>query len=122
MLLGTSNHPPLHTRASFLAQNTFYCLLDTVTDLVAGGLTAYELNMFNKAESEVFLCEIGAIAEFRKQGIAAKLIETLKAICLKQSIKVIFVCTLPGNETAKSLNQSTIGEFEVAPFYTYNLA
>ncbi|MCR9250494.1 MAG: GNAT family N-acetyltransferase, partial [bacterium] len=82
---------------------------------------AYQLPMFYRSESEIFLYEIGVIQQHRKKGVAKSLIEHLKRYCEENSIKVMFVMTTMDNEPAKKLYENTGGELEVVPLYSYSI-
>ena len=58
---------------------------------VVGGLVAYVLEKFERARSEVYLYDLAVAAEFRRQGVARKLIEHLKVEARKAGAWVIFV-------------------------------
>jgi len=88
---------------------------------VVGGITAYDLPMIGEETRELFLYEIGVIAGHRRSGIARALIEALKAHARAQGISVIFVATSLDNDAARQLYESTGGELEIIPWFTYNL-
>jgi aminoglycoside 3-N-acetyltransferase I len=104
-----------------LAQNDFHVLVARVDGRVVGGLTAYELPMFDKPEREMFLYEIGVIQLFRNRGIARALIDKLKMICMERNIRVIFVGTSMENSVARYLYESTGGVQEIIPWFTFDL-
>jgi len=104
-----------------LSQDSFHVFVAVENEIIVGGLTAYELIMFPKEEVEMFLYEIGVHEDYRQKGIAAKLIENLKQLCVEKEIKVIFVGTSTDNEPAQKLYKATGGEMEVIPWFTYNL-
>lgn len=104
-----------------LAQNDFHVLVARAGGEVVGGLTAYELPMFDKPEREMFLYEIGVIRLFRNRGIARALIDELKMICREKNIRVIFVGTSMDNSIARYLYESTGGVQEIIPWFTYDL-
>ncbi len=104
-----------------LAKDDFHVWVALVDNLVVGGLTAYELIMFDEEKKEMFLYEMGVIKAHRKKGIATRLIEVLKQFCSSHGIPVIFVGTSMDNEAARRLYTTTGGEIEIGPWYTYNL-
>jgi len=106
---------------SLLKKDDFYVSVALVEGKVVGGLTGYELPMFDREVREMFLYEIGVIAAFRQHGIARALIEALKAYCHQRGITVIFVGTSLDNDAARKLYESTGGELEVIPWFTYEL-
>ncbi len=104
-----------------LTKGSFHVYVALDDDQVVGGLTAYELNMFDKEVTEMFLYEIGVTANYRRQGIAKKLIDALKKTCYQNNIPIIFVGTSLDNEAAKLLYETTGGDLEITPWYTYEL-
>lgn len=115
--------PSLHTHYidNLLDSNHFHAFIAMDGETVVGGLTAYQLPMFYRSESEIFLYEIGVLQQHRKKGVAKALIEQLKQYCKDNSIKVMFVMTTMDNEPAKKLYENTGGELEVVPLYSYSI-
>ncbi|MEM8504140.1 MAG: AAC(3)-I family aminoglycoside N-acetyltransferase [Cyanobacteria bacterium P01_D01_bin.1] len=74
-----------------LGQDYFIALAALKQDEVVGGLTAYELCKFEQARSEIYIYDIAVSFEYRRQGIATALIETLKKIAADRGAYVIFV-------------------------------
>lgn len=107
--------------SKMLSKKTFHTYVALVNDKVVGGLTAYEMDMFDTEETEMFLFEIGVSKAARQQGIATALIEALKKTCLEKHITIIFVATSIDNEIAKKLYANTGGALEITSFYTYTL-
>ncbi|MEM1137797.1 MAG: GNAT family N-acetyltransferase [Bacteroidota bacterium] len=107
--------------SSLLNKEDFHAFVAVVNNLVVGGLTAYELPMFDVEANEMFLYEIGVSKAYRQKGIAKKLIEALREVCFSKEIKVIFVGTSMDNEVAKKLYETTGAEIEIIPWFTYNL-
>jgi aminoglycoside 3-N-acetyltransferase I len=69
----------------------FICFAVVSNETVAGGLTAYELPMYQGAYSECFIYDIGIIPAFQRMGIGMQLIDTLKDHCHAHNIRTIFV-------------------------------
>jgi aminoglycoside 3-N-acetyltransferase I len=88
---------------------------------VIGGVTAYELPMYYGPVNEMFLYEIAVRPGYRRQGIATALIESLKALCGENGVKIIFVGTEKSNLAAKELYLNTGGAMEIIPWFTYTL-
>ena len=120
---GVKNYrlPPADYLQQLLAKESFHVWVVTVEEEVVGGLTAYEIDMFDEVAKEIFLFEIGVTETYQNKGIATALIESLKAYCVTKGIKVIFVGTSLENAAAKRLYEKTGGDLEVIPWYTYQL-
>src|SRR5690242_15519217 len=75
----------------FLQNQKNHVLVATVNNIIVGGLTAYEMDMYKNETSEMFLFEIDVNENHRQQGIGTLLIQHLKDICNQKNIKQIFV-------------------------------
>ncbi len=85
---------PTKTYIKLLLQNPNNIVLVAVTEEeeeVVGGLVAYELQKFEQERSEVYLYDLAVSEQYRRQGIATKLIAVLKIISRERGAEVIFV-------------------------------
>jgi aminoglycoside 3-N-acetyltransferase I len=93
-----------------LSKADFHVLAATDSKgLVMGGVSTYELTMFQQPATEMFLYDIAVAENCRQRGVAAALIEALKAICRERGIKALFVGTDTDNAPALRLYQATGG-------------
>ena len=95
---------------ALLLKNDFHVVVALQNDILIGGLTAYELEMYKAEIKEMFLYEIAVEPEHREKGIAKALIGFLKNICVDSGIKEMYVGTSTNNQAAKKLYLSTGGE------------
>ncbi len=95
--------------SKLLAKRSFYVLVAYKNKELAGGLTAFELDMYKNRSSEMFLFEIGVKKEYRRLGVGKLLIEHLKKLALKKKMKLLFVLTSHDNLPAQKLYQSVGG-------------
>src|SRR5690606_7825248 len=70
---------------------------------VVGGLVAYELPKLERRRSEVYLYDLAVAEAWRRQGIATRLIDTLRGIAREQGAWVVFVQADHGDEPAIAL-------------------
>ena len=70
---------------------------------VVGGLVAYELPKLERARSEVYIYDLAVAQSHRRQGVATRLIEHLRAIAHAGGAWVVFVQADYGDEAAISL-------------------
>lgn len=70
---------------------------------VMGGLVAYELDKIERARREIYLYDLAVAEPHRKQGIATRLIEQLRAIAVQRGAWVVFVQADYGDDPAISL-------------------
>lgn len=106
---------------NLLSRNDFHAIAAFENEKIIGGLTAYELVKYKRETSEMFLYEIVVDKNFRRGGVATKLIESLNRICAEKNIPEMFVITEEGNQPAKKLYQSTGGKFEETALYSYKI-
>lgn len=116
--LSTPSDDYLNTQ---LGTSSFHVYVALDGEKVVGGLHAYTLDLFTKAEKEIFLYEIGVSESYRQQGIARRLIEDLIEYAQENKINCIYVATEPDNHPAKKLYDSTGGKYEEIAWFTYDL-
>lgn len=76
---------------ALLGSDTFIALTALDGHAVVGGLAAYELKKFERERSEIYIYDLAVAESHRRQGIATRLIETLKPIAATRGASVIFV-------------------------------
>ena len=86
-----------------LASDHFTALAAVRNDDVVGGLAAYELQKFEQERSEIYIYDLAVAKGHRRQGVATRLIETLKTIAAARGAYVIFVQADLGDEPAIAL-------------------
>jgi aminoglycoside 3-N-acetyltransferase I len=72
-------------------------------DAVLGGLVAYELPKLEQRRSEVYLYDLAVDEAHRRQGIATRLIDRLRAIAREQGAWVVYVQADHGDDPAIAL-------------------
>ncbi|NNF00550.1 MAG: GNAT family N-acetyltransferase [Pyrinomonadaceae bacterium] len=104
-----------------LSRDDFHTIIAINGDKIVGGLTAYELSGYKNEETEMYLFEMGVYDAFRRQGIATRLIETLKDICRVKGIEEMFVGAWADNVPALKLYEKTGGKGIKVVEFTYKL-
>lgn len=92
-----------------LGRDDFHVIVALENERLIGGLTAYEMKMFKRETTEMFLYEIEVAEAQRQKGIGKALIEFLKQICAQKGIVEMFVGTEKENFPARKLYSSTNG-------------
>lgn len=92
-----------------LERDDFHVIVALENETLIGGLTAYEMKMFKRETTEMFLYEIEVDEPFHRRGIGKALIENLKEICLEKGIDQMFVGTEKDNLPARKLYAATGG-------------
>src|SRR4026209_1719560 len=105
-----------------LNNDGFIAIVAIAENEVVGGLTAYELPMYYSDSSEIFLYDLAVKPEYQRKGIGKGLIQSLKAHCLQQGIKVFFVMAHEEDEHAIEFYRSTGGKSENVVNFLYNTA
>jgi aminoglycoside 3-N-acetyltransferase I len=91
---------------NLLGKENFIVLVAIDEHKVVGGLTAYILDKFEKERKEIYIYYLAILENYRRQGIATKLIFKLKQISQEQGAYVIFVQADRGDMAAISLYKS----------------
>ncbi len=103
-----------------LARNDFHVIVALENNRLIGGLTAYEMKMFKRETTEMFLYEIEVAETHRQMGIGKALIEFLKKICAEKGILEMFVGTEKDNTAARKLYAATGGNaVEASVWFNY---
>lgn len=87
---------------------------------VIGGLVAYVLRKLEQERSEVYIYDLAVRSDSRRQGVATRLIESLKPIAKAEGAWVIFVQADQGDEPAIKLYESlgikeSVLHFDIKP-------
>jgi aminoglycoside 3-N-acetyltransferase I len=72
-------------------------------EAVLGGLVAYELDKLERRRREVYLYDLAVAESHRRQGIATRLIDHLRAIARERGAWVVYVQADYGDEPAIAL-------------------
>lgn len=86
-----------------LARPNVIALVALDGETVVGGLVAYELDKLERRRREVYLYDLAVAASHRRQGIATRLIDHLRAIARERGAWVVYVQADHGDEPAIAL-------------------
>ncbi|WP_196159298.1 AAC(3)-I family aminoglycoside N-acetyltransferase [Reinekea sp. G2M2-21] len=98
-----TNRPDRAYLTSLLASDSFICLAAMQGDELAGALVGYELKKFEQPRSEMYIYDLAVYPQFRRQGVATGLIESLKPIARAVGAWVIYVQADYADEPAVQL-------------------
>ncbi|HZG86688.1 GNAT family N-acetyltransferase [Paenibacillus sp.] len=77
--------------ARLLSSPFFVCIVAIQGDEVIGGLTGYELDMYDRKGSTLYLYDIAVGTNYQRKGIGSSLIRELVKYCKSNEIRDIFV-------------------------------
>lgn len=88
---------------ALLAREHVIALVALAAGDVVGGLVAYELDKFERAQREIYIYDLAVAEAHRRRGIAAALIARLRNIAAERRAEVIFVQADYGDDAAIAL-------------------
>lgn len=74
-----------------LASPHFVCIVALNGDEIVGGITGYELRMYDRPGSAMYLYDLAVAEKNRRQGIGSRLLQELRDYCRRQGVREIFV-------------------------------
>jgi aminoglycoside 3-N-acetyltransferase I len=86
---------------------------------IVGGLTAYELPMYNTERSEIYIYDIAVKSEYQRIGIGIRLISAVKEYGAQNGITEIFVQASEEDKYAIDFYRSTEAFEEKVIHFTY---
>ena len=87
----THNRPTEQYLKDLLRGESFIALVAMSEDVVCGGIAAYDLKKFEQSRSEIYIYDLAVALQYRRQGVATTLIQSLKDIARTRGADVIFV-------------------------------
>lgn len=108
-LFESANEKNVSPNPKFLADERNVLLVAYADQQACGMLYAYILMSPHKLRPELFLYSVDTFQHFRKQGVAVKLIESLKDFAKAQGCNEMFVMTNNNNKAAMGLYEKTGG-------------
>lgn len=114
----TAKRPSEDYLRRLLGGDSFIALAALKSEVVVGGIAAYELKKFEQERSEIYIYDLAVASGHRREGIATALIEKLKEIAARRGAYVIFVQADTGveDEPAIALYQKLGRREEVLHF------
>ena len=97
---------------ALLSTRSFIALAAFVENEVVGGLTAYELPMYQTDSSEILVYDVAVRPDYQRRGIGQGLILHLKEYCSVSGIQAFFVLVHEEDEHAIEFYRATGGQGE----------
>ncbi|WP_335673627.1 AAC(3)-I family aminoglycoside N-acetyltransferase [Tsuneonella dongtanensis] len=103
-----------------LARDDFIQLVAADGGTIVGAMSAYVLPKFEQARSEIYIYDLAVDENWRRQGIAERMIEHLKSIAGDVGAWVIYVQADHGDEPAIALyaklgSREDVIHFDITP-------
>lgn len=80
-----------HNIEILLARPDFVCIIACDGDEIVGGVTAYELRMYDRPGSVMYLYDLAVAEKCRRRGIGSELVQKLQEYCHRMGIRELFV-------------------------------
>jgi aminoglycoside 3-N-acetyltransferase I len=74
-----------------LNNSSFVCFAAHIGDRIVGGLTAYELEMYDREGSSMYIYDLAVSREYQRSGIGSRLVGEIMAYCKAKQIHDLFV-------------------------------
>jgi aminoglycoside 3-N-acetyltransferase I len=103
-----------------LRREAFWVVAAFVGDEVVGGITAHLLPMTRAEGSELFIYDLAVRADWRRQGIARRLVTTLREQAAAAGIQTIFVPADNDDPHALDFYQALGGVPSAVTFFTFS--
>jgi aminoglycoside 3-N-acetyltransferase I len=117
-----SNHPQTASDKNIgilLAKQEFVVYAAFHKEIIVGGVTAYELGMYDSEQPELFLYDIAVKVEFQRQGIGKTLLIELKKHCKERKIRLLFVAADKGDSHALKFYAESGGQGNEVVHFNY---
>lgn len=102
----TKPPPSSETLLRLLSRPDFHAVAALREDEVIGGLTAYELEMYTEAATELFIYEVGVAAAHRRLGVGRALIEFARNLCSSCNLSALYVPAMADDARAVAFYQA----------------
>ena len=102
-----------------LSTPSFIALAAFVESELVGGLTAYELPMYQKDLSEILVYDLAVRPDYQRRGLGKQLLQHLKEYCSVSGIQVFFVLVHEEDEHAVEFYRATGGQGEKVINFVY---
>jgi len=105
---------------NLLENPSFVCFTVLTKNEIVGGLTAYELPMYNSKSLELFIYDIAIKPEFQRMGLGRKLIAAVKNHGKENNIVQLFVDANEVDKHALDFYRSIDGKEDKVVQFTFD--
>ncbi len=87
----TTNEVNKENIRQLLNNSNFVCFVSYIDKKIVGGLTAYELEMYDQKGSSMYIYDLAVSKEYQRNGIGSRLVNEIMDYCRSKGIKDMFV-------------------------------
>ena len=102
-----------------LADPSFWAVAALEEGRVVGGITAHTIPMTRSPSAELFVYDLAVHEDFRRRGVGARLVHTLRMLAADAGITVTFVPAESDDLDAIAFYRSLAGRESSASFFTW---
>jgi aminoglycoside 3-N-acetyltransferase I len=106
VVITKSDLPDAEYICSLLRKDNFHIFVAFNDEVVIGGVTLYELDMYMKKTKEAYLYDIGVDEVYRHRGVATALVDAIRLFGVERGIETIFVEASTGDVDAVAFYES----------------
>ncbi|MFJ8262494.1 GNAT family N-acetyltransferase [Rummeliibacillus sp. NPDC094406] len=85
------NFVNLKNISNLLINPKFVCIVASIDNKIVGGLTAYELEMYDQEGSSMYIYDLAVGKEYQRNGIGSRLVHEIIDFCKSKGINDLFV-------------------------------
>ncbi|MBO0992965.1 GNAT family N-acetyltransferase [Bacillus sp. SD088] len=105
-----------------LNNSTFVCFVAYIDQKIVGGITAYELEMYDQEGSSMYIYDLAISKEHQRNGIGSKLVNEIMDYCRSNGIKDMFVQADGVDQHAIQFYKKIGGEQSRTFHFSFNLS
>ena len=103
-----------------LSSSSFWAVAAFEGDRIVGGITAHTIPMTRSASAELFVYDLAVHADFRRQGIGARLMAELRAQAAEAGVAEIFVPADEDDADALAFYRSLAGRESAVSHFAWD--
>lgn len=105
-----------------LNNSSFVCFVSYIDKKIVGGLTAYELEMYDQEGSSMYIYDLAVSKEYQRNGIGTRLVNEMMDYCRLKGIKDMFVQADGVDKHAVQFYKKIGGEQSETFHFSFNLS
>lgn len=102
-----------------MSDGSFWAVAAFDGDRVVGGITAHTIPMTRSLSAELFVYDLAVHADYRRRGVGAGLVATLRAQAAEAGVEVVFVPADKDDDRALAFYRALRGAESPASIFTW---